>query len=227
MGKPPNFSFHCNICYEKIFKNVLFKVFMAKFKFYALWMCLICIGVFILQQFSGFTELFVLNQSAIPQIWRFVTAVFLHGSLPHLLYNLFALALFGSILEKLIGGKKFLFVFFISGIIANLIGFNFYDSSLGASGAVYGILGALAAVRPMMMIWAFGFPMPMFIAAILWVVGSVLGIFMPSNIGHIAHLSGIIIGLLIGIFLREKRRAVRKIEISEPDIRRWEERYMR
>ncbi len=202
---------------------------MARFKFYALWLCLICIGVFILQiSFTGFTELFILNQNSFSEFWRFLTAIFLHADVVHLLYNLFALALFGSILEKFIGGKKFLLIFFLSGIFASLIAVNFYPSSLGASGAVYGILGCLAIIRPKMMVWAFGFPMPMFIAAILWTLGSVLGVFMPSNIGHIAHLSGILVGFLFGIFLRQKRKIRReKIRIPETYMREWERRYMR
>jgi len=204
---------------------------MSKFKFYALWLCLICIAVFLLQTvFSGLTNIFILNEGSFTQIWRFVSAIFLHGSLPHLLYNLLALALFGSILEKVIGGKKFLLVFFLSGIFANLIAVNFYSASLGASGAVYGILGCLALLRPMMMVWAFGLPMPMFIAAALWVGAGVLGIFMPSNIGHIAHLSGIFVGFLVGIFLRLRKGKTkiknRKIKISEPDMRHWEQRYV-
>ena len=204
---------------------------MVKFKFYALWLCLICIVVFLFQSiFYGFTDIFILNENSFAQIWRFLTSIFLHGSLPHLLYNLLALALFGSILEKFIGGKKFLLVFFLSGIFANLIAVNFYSASLGASGAVYGILGCLALLRPMMMVWAFGLPMPMFIAAALWVGAGVLGIFMPSNIGHVAHLSGIFVGFLFGIFLRLRKGKTkiknRKMQISEPDMRHWEQRYV-
>ncbi len=193
----------------RVYKFSTTRYFMKhKFRFYALKFCLLMIIVFILQQISGFTELFVLNGKALysHEYWRFLTAIFLHGSLVHLLYNLFALALFGSILEKFAGGKKFLLVFFLSGIFANIVAVNFYDSSLGASGAIYGILGALTILRPLMIVWAFGLPMPMFIAAILWTIGAVLGIFMPSNIGHIAHLSGIIIGVLAGIILRVVRK---------------------
>ena len=200
-----------------------------KFRFYALKICLIMIIIFIIQVlFKEFTELFVLNQSSITsyQIWRFLTAIFLHSSLPHLLYNIFALALFGSILEKFIGSKKFLLIFFFSGVLANIVAVNFYLVSLGASGAIYGILGTLAIIRPLMMVWAFGFPMPMFIAAILWVIGGILGIFIPSNIGHIAHLSGIVVGFLAGLFLRGKRIRKKRIEIDEQEIRKWEDKYM-
>jgi hypothetical protein len=204
---------------------------MPKLKFYALKLCLLCIIVFILQLIiPGFTNLFVLNKSAIYnyEYWRFISSIFLHGSLPHLLYNVFALALFGTILEKLIGGKRFLLVFFASGIIANLIAVNFYNSSLGASGAIYGVLGCLAVIRPLMVVWAFGFPMPMFVAAMLWVGAGVLGIFMPSNIGDIAHLSGIAVGFLIGILLREWRTTKKGlIKFPEGYMRLWENKHMR
>ena len=209
-----------------------------KIKFYFLWLSLICIIMFILQNMPGipgFTETFVLNDSAVFgfQIWRFVTSIFLHGSMIHLIYNLFALLLFGFILEKLIGSKKFLFVFFASGIVANIIAVNFYSSSLGASGAIYGILGVIVIIRPMMMVWAFGLMMPMFIAGILWVVGDVMGVFGfgKEGVGRIAHLGGIVGGLLFGLWLRfglkEKVGGEEKIEVPEDYIDEWEGMYMK
>lgn len=216
----------------RVFKFVGFGKCMArKFKFYALKLCLICVIVFVVQFFiPEFTELFVLNENSLNgEVWRFVSSIFLHGSAPHLLYNLFALALFGSILEKLIRGKKFLLVFFLSGIVANVVAVNFYDSSLGASGAIMGILGVLAVIKPLMMVWAFGMVMPMFVAAILWVVGDFLGIFMPDKIGHIAHLSGIGVGLFLGLIFRAKKRRnnINRVRIPESYARAWEDRFMR
>ncbi len=207
----------------------------GKFKYYFLWLSLICIIVFILQLIiPGFTELFVLNLKAIyeKQYWRFLSAIFLHGSLTHLLFNLFALVIFGLILEKKIGSYRFLAVFFSSGIIANIVSVNFYDSSLGASGAIMGIIGCLTILNPMMMVWAFGLLMPMFIAAILWVLGDILGVFMPSGVGNIAHLSGVGVGLLIGLLLRffgvknigNKNNTIR---FNEDEVRNWENRYVK
>lgn len=201
-----------------------------KIKFYSLWFLLVNVIVFVLQvSFEGFTEFFVLNELAYSQYWRFVTAIFLHGSIAHLMYNMFALFFFGIALEKLIGSRKFLLVYFGSGIIANLISINFYNSSLGASGAIMGIIGALTIIKPLMIVWAFGLILPMFIAAILWVVGDILGIFMPSNVGNIAHLSGIGVGLLLGLILRNysRKRKMKKIVISDSYMRNWEKRYMR
>ena len=201
-------------------------------KHYALWLSLICIIVFVLQMaFSGFTDAFVLDESSFMQPWRFITAIFLHGGLAHLLFNMFALALFGSILETIIGSRKFLYVFFASGIIANLIAVNYYPSSLGASGAIYGILGALIMLKPMLVVWLYGIPMPMFIAGVLWVAGAFLGLFYPSDVGHIAHLSGMGIGLVLGMFYRQRIRNLEaqkyKIVFDENSVRRWEEENMK
>ncbi len=204
-----------------------------KIKFYSLWFLLVNIIVFILQiSFSEFTEKFVLNANALNgEYWRFITAIFLHGGTMHLFYNLFALFFFGIALEKLIGSKKFLFVFFISGIVANIISVNFYPSSLGASGAIMGIIGTLTIIKPLMMVWAFGMILPMFLAAILWVAGDIFGIFMPSNVGNIAHLSGIGIGFLLGLvfrnYIKKKTRKVKKIIVSDYYMTGWEKRYMK
>ncbi|MGC9309918.1 MAG: rhomboid family intramembrane serine protease, partial [Candidatus Nanoarchaeia archaeon] len=124
---------------------------MARMRFYALWIALICIILFILQNsIEGFTELLLLNQARWFEIWRFITSIFIHASVGHLLYNMFALVLFGLILEKVVSSKKFLLVFFITGIFANIIAINFYPRSLGASGAIYGLIGLLAIIKPKM-----------------------------------------------------------------------------
>ena len=201
-----------------------------RFRYYAIKLSLIILAVFILQiLFDGFTEFFVLDSSSWFQVWRFVTAIFLHGDTFHLLYNLFALLLFGSILERLIGEKKFLLVFFATGILANLISVSFYPSSLGASGAIFGVIGALIFIRPSLPVWVFGLPMPIFIAGILWAVGDVMGAFGfgQSGIGNIAHLSGMFFGLLFGVLFRKKNKGTAgKVVVDERFVRDWENRYM-
>jgi membrane associated rhomboid family serine protease len=205
-----------------------------KIKYYFLWLILINVLIFLIQvSFKGFTQIFVLNELALQgEYWRFVSSMFLHGGIVHLLYNLLALFMFGFPLEKVIGSKRFLFVYFSSGIIANIISVNFYPSSLGASGAIYGVMGALTILRPLMMVWTFGLIMPMFLAAILWTIGGLIGMIIPSNTGHIANLSGIGIGFILGVVfrffvLKYKKRKGKKIKIPEPFIRGWENHYMR
>ncbi len=168
--------------------------------------------IFLVQMlFSGFTNLFLLNDLAFTQVWRFISSIFLHGGFAHLLYNLFALGLFGSILERLIGSRRFLIVFFVTGILANIVSVNFYDSSLGASGAIFGIIGALVIVRPLMAVWAFGLPMPLFLAGILWATGDLIGLFVPSNVANLAHLSGMFFGILFGFAYRRRILIIRTI----------------
>ncbi len=207
-----------------------------KFKFYAIKLCFILSIVFVVQTLiPKFTEVFILNELAIVELWRFVSSIFLHASLAHLIYNMFALALFGSILESLVGGRKFLIVFFLTGILANIVSVNFYSSSLGASGAIFGIIGALIIVRPLLVVWAFGMPMPIFLAGILWGAGDLIGAYgfltgnPIDNTGNIAHLSGMFFGFIFGLLYRRKSLIMRnaKTLIDESEIRIWENRHFR
>jgi hypothetical protein len=202
-------------------------------KNYWLWLSVLCFAVFILQALiPGMTDTFTLTQASFHEPWRFLTAIFCHASLPHLLYNLFALILFGLILENLIGSKKFLILFLGAGILANLIAVNFYSASLGASGAIFGIIGCLAVLRPGLMVWAFSLPMPMVIASILWAAGDLLNIVAPySNTGSLAHLAGLAVGLIAGVFLRlskekQSARVEWKIQIPESYMSQWEKSYL-
>ncbi len=204
-----------------------------KNKFYALWLSLVCILIFIIQvSIPEFTDLFILNQQSYIQPYRFITAIFLHGSTIHLIYNLFALVFFGLILEKFIGSKNFLIVFFISGILANVLSVNFYTSALGASGAIFGIIGALTIKKPLMTVFAFSLPMPLFLASLIWAAGDVLGFFYASdNIANLAHLSGLGFGLIFGLIFKnqekQKTQQSSRFELPERQIKIWESRYMR
>jgi len=201
-----------------------------KFQYSAIILAGGCILFFIFQNtIPVFTDALILNQNSFPEAWRFVTSIFLHASLTHLIYNLFALILFGLILENIIGTKKFLVVFFATGIIANFVSVNFYSSSLGASGAIFGIIGTLTVLRPMMFIFAYGLPMPLFVASIIWVAGDIIMTFVPSNVGTIAHLTGLFAGIITGLFLRKKFETYKRRKIKIPDeyLERWEENYMK
>jgi len=207
-----------------------------KFRFYFLWISAICITAFIIQVvFPVFTELFLLNKKSIDnfEIYRFITAIFLHGSLIHLMLNLFALLFFGAILEKKIGSKKFILIYFFSGIFANLISVFFYKASLGASGAIYGILGALIVIEPFMMVFSFGIMMPMFLAGFLWIIANILegiGVIGNTNTENIAHLSGIAIGIILSFLILKKnfKNSFKKNQniLSEEEFQKWENKYL-
>ncbi len=143
--------------------------------------------------------------------WMFITSIFLHADLSHLLFNLFALYFFGSALERRIGGKLFGTLFLMSGLFGNL-GYmitanNPYVPGLGASGAIYGVMGALAILVPFMVVLVYGMvPLPMVVAALLWALMDLMGLFTPSGIAHGAHLGGMIVGVVFGLFLRRQMK---------------------
>lgn len=193
-------------------------------KFIALWLCLMCILMFILQGFIGTDSVILDSSLKFSEPWRLLTSLFAHSGMGHLLSNLFALGLFGLILEGRIGSKKLLWLFLISGVIINLL--TPYPRSLGASGAIFAILGALIVLRPLMMVWVSGMPLPMILAGLMWLLQNVFGLFIPSNIGHIAHLGGLFIGLGMGFYWRKifgdtiKRR--KKNPLLEKKLDDWE-----
>ena len=197
-----------------------------KFRWTALKLTIIISIVFILQViFKELTESFMLVSSDVySRPWILITSIFLHGSITHLLYNMFALFLFGSFLEKKIGSRNFLIVFFLTGIIASLIASLFYERSLGASGAVYGVIGMLTVLQPLMPIWAFGVPMPIIVASVLWIFIDFASFTsylkgMPGGIANAAHLAGIFSGALFGLILRYFDKWKRKKERRIKNIR--------
>ena len=194
----------------------------------------ILIVVFTMQQiFPEITETLLLNSSKTQtEPWRIFTSIFAHSGMLHILYNLFGLLLFGLILEEKIGTKKFLLVFFLCGIAGSIAANFFYDKSLGASGAILGIIGCLAVIEPFMIVYAYYLPMPLFIAALVWAGGDVLGFIIPSNIANAAHLAGLSVGITIGAMIRGKKplfkpQKKRPNLVSEKDVEEWEKEYMK
>jgi uncharacterized protein len=206
---------------------------MPKYDWYAFKILIACVAVFVLQNiFPEITDLFSLDsQLVFLRPWTMITYMFLHGSFQHIFFNMLALGMFGSLLESIIGGRKFLIIYFVSGIAAGIGSLIFYTSSIGASGAVYGILGALAVLRPGMTVYVSFFPLPMFLAVFFWAAGDLLGLISPGDlIAHAAHLFGLVFGLSYGMLLRKKyadhhsRRP--KGNVSDEEINRWESSYM-
>jgi len=205
-----------------------------KFEWYSVKLSAIIFIVFIISlafhdfMFSNFA---MISSDAFLKPWMFVTHIFLHGGLLHLGYNLFALLLFGSILEKLIGSKKFLLIFFIAGIASAFGDVLFYPAAVGASGAIFGIMGCLAILRPKLIVWAYGIPMYMIVAIAIWAFLDLTGIFYPDNVAHAAHLFGLVFGIASGLWIREEFKKSKKQElryevISDQELDEWEEKYM-
>ncbi|WP_172370718.1 rhomboid family intramembrane serine protease [Sporosarcina jiandibaonis] len=130
--------------------------------------------------------------------WRFVTPMFLHGGFMHILFNMFCLFVFGPELEKLTGKMRFITLYMLSGIFANVATYFFQDlgyAHLGASGAIFGMFGAFGAL-----VYYTKHAMPQLRQIILpIIVISVIMTFIGPNINATAHIAGLVVGFLIGL----------------------------
>jgi len=153
-------------------------------------------------------------------LWQLFTYIFLHGDIPHILFNLLALWMFGGELETLWGSRRFLFYFFFCGIGAGMITVLCtiiltpqYQliPVIGASGAIYGILlafGWLFPNRPIYVYFLFPIPAKYFVA----IFGFLEFIYFSrgggGGISHITHLGGLLFGFVYMAYpvIRQKIR---------------------
>jgi membrane associated rhomboid family serine protease len=169
---------------------------------------------------------------------QLITYMFMHAGFAHLFFNMFAVWMFGRVLEQVWGPKRFLTYYLICGIGAGLIQelvqyleyaftLSNYDSvnlgiaggiipmeeylnmmtTVGASGAVYGILLAFGMLFPNSQMFIFPLPFP--IKAKYFVIGyAVLELFLGlgggDGVAHFAHLGGMLFGLILIIYWRKK-----------------------
>ena len=147
-------------------------------------------------------------------IWTFVTSMFMHAGFGHLFVNMISLMFIGSFVEKLVGKKRFIWLYLAAGLfaglffvgIAALTGSDLNVYAVGASGAIFGLGGLLAVLTPRLPVLVFFIiPMPMWMAMAFLMVGLwalSLGLGLP--IGNTAHLGGLIVGLGYGFYLKRK-----------------------
>ncbi len=203
---------------------------MVRFLWRSLQLAAVIVMVFVLQSLYPITDSLMLNSSQIFQRpWTLLTSIFLHGSLQHLAYNLLSLVIFGLVVENIAGTKRFFMIFFSSGIAASIAASLLYPASMGASGAVFGLIGFLAVIRPKLMVPAFGIPLPVIAAAALWVAVSFAALSYPGETAHAAHIGGLVFGALLGYFLREDyaEKKTKARVLTEDEIDEWEEEYMK
>ncbi len=138
-------------------------------------------------------------------LWQFVSYMFLHGGFFHLLFNMYALWMFGSEVERMWGTKAFYKYYFITGIGAGLIQAVFapYATVVGASGAIYGVLIAFATLFPKREItFLLFFILPVTLQARMMVaVFAAISLFSgvggsSDGVAHFAHLGGMLVGWL-------------------------------
>jgi membrane associated rhomboid family serine protease len=142
--------------------------------------------------------------------WQLITYQFMHGSFSHILFNMFALWMFGMEIENILGSKKFLYYYLICGIVAGLAQlfiaplYSTPAPTIGASGAVFGVMIAFAMLFPDRYIFLY-FLIPvkakyligfLFVLELFWIGDA------GSNVAHLAHLGGAIAGFIFIMFDR-------------------------
>ena len=129
------------------------------------------------------------------QYWRLITVMFLHASLLHILFNMYALYLFGFLIERTLGSLRFLAIYFVAGFLASAASFAFgspFVPAVGASGAIFGLLGAWVAYNLRRRGTAMASANLQW-AVMLIAINLVLG-FSIAGIDNIAHVGGLVAG---------------------------------
>ncbi len=134
------------------------------------------------------------------QYWRFVTPIFLHANLLHVGLNMLNLVVLGTFLERLVGHLRFMLIYFVTGVVSVIASFYFMPEqiSVGASGAIFGLVGAYS-VFVLIHRRAFRYNG---IPALLWLIFVIgvnlsIGLFIP-NVDNYAHVGGLLSGCLLG-----------------------------
>ena len=149
------------------------------------------------------------------QIWQVVTYAFLHGSMTHLFFNMLALYMFGSDIERVWGPRRYAayyLVCVVSAAVAQLAIASFTDSppypTIGASGGVFGLLLAFGMMYPQRMVMLLIPPIPMRAWVLVLIYGAIelfLGVTgSQSGVAHFAHLGGMAGGFLLIQYWRGK-----------------------
>jgi len=141
--------------------------------------------------------------------YQLVTHMFAHGGFFHILFNMYALWLFGSSLERLWGPKKFLIFYLVCGLAAGVTEMFLVPIgiAIGASGAIMGLVGAFAYTFPNIQFYILPIPFPIKAKylAMIYAAFDLFGQFsgFGGNVAHFAHLGGLAMGLLLCIMWKK------------------------
>lgn len=192
-------------------------------------------------------------------LYQFITYQFLHGGFTHLFFNMFALWMFGCVIENVWGPKKFIFYYIFCGVGAGLcqefvqyISFAAdgltslsseqvlnvngqrlmtvdqimnLSSTIGASGAVYGILLAFGMTFPNERIFIFPIPIPIKAKWLVAVYAIIEFVSAMSSVGdgvaHMAHVGGMLFGFLLILFWRKHPNSYFNVDATRQFFDRW------
>ena len=180
---------------------------------------IICAGMMLLTFLNDplMTRIFALHPiNFITHPWQLVTYMFMHGGMFHLFFNMYTLYFFGMALEHVWGTKKFLVFYFVTGIGAALVHLliqwltGSYAITVGASGAIYGVLMGFAMLYPeteMRLLF------PPVVMKAKWFVLVFAGIELllgvtgtQAGVAHFAHLGGLIFGYFLIMYWKKNRK---------------------
>ncbi len=205
------------------------------------WLLIVNVVVFVLSILSDrivgpFLDNFTLVPAQVVQtfaIWQLVTYMFLHAGFGHILWNMLALWMFGAEIERLWGTAKFLRFYFTCGICAALtvvvcayIFGGIEVRTLGASGAIYGVLAAYGLMFPEQTV-LFGFLIPMKSKYFVMIIGAIVflqsymatvGGSRGSSVAVVAHLGGLVAGYLL---LRGRRLRMQIVNPIDAGYKDW------
>lgn len=178
---------------------------------------------------GGFLRSFGLTPADVAQrffVWQLATYLFLHGGFFHIFFNMFVLWMFGGELERAWGPREFLKFYFVCGVGAGILSVIVNPGSviptIGASGAVYGVLLAYGVLFPDRIVYLYMIiPMPAkYFVMLIGGIAFLASLSSPGDgVAHIAHLGGMIFGYLYLRGFGGQRRG------SYRTRRGWRERY--
>jgi len=135
------------------------------------------------------------------EVWRLFSAIFIHANIVHLFGNMFFLLIFGLRAEDMFDVKEYYLIYFLSGLAGGILTFFFWFDALsvGASGAIFGVLGAT-------MIYVRRAVGQSIMSALVYAFFMFFLNSIGQNVNPLAHLGGLVAGLLIGYALAATRK---------------------
>lgn len=142
------------------------------------------------------------------EIWRLFTSIFLHADALHLFSNMISLLIFGAYVELRYSKFQFILIYIISGLIGSFFSMLLLPSyiiSLGASGAIFGLIGAAFSILIVQR------DTPLIYLGLIYVFYFVISSFGP-NINYFAHIFGLLSGLVMGYLFKRNKKSVKRYQ---------------
>ena len=188
------------------------EVFKKKIPYITYGLILINVIIYVLMYHMGYERYFIENYSVWGygiiknnEFYRLITGAFLHGDIFHLLFNMYALFVIGTQIESFMGKAKYLIIYFFSAIVGSLFSIVLNNTiSIGASGAIFGLLGSLLY---------FGYHYRVYLGGVIksqilpLIINNLAIGFLGENIDNFAHIGGLVGGILITMSIGVKYKS--------------------